>query len=56
MEIGDSLIKRDRIYNGIVNQFSNRIGNEKVLNRQLFDEIIQWIKNTAVFKQRNMLF
>lgn len=53
MELGYSSIKRDRIYNGIVNQFSNKIGNEKILNRQLFENIIQWIKNTPEFKQRN---
>ena len=56
MELGYSLIKRNRIYNGIVNQFSNKIGDEKVLNRQLFDDIILWIKNTPEFKQRNLGF
>lgn len=55
LEIGDSLIKRDRIYNDIVNQFSNQIGNENVLNKHLFDDIIKWIKNTPVFKQRNFM-
>lgn len=53
MKLGYSSIIKYRIYNDIVNQFSNQIGNENVLHGQLFNDIIKWIENTSEFKQRN---
>ncbi len=54
-EVGFSSIVKGRICNEIVYQFSNQIRDEKVLNRQLYDDIMQWIKKDATYKQFHMI-
>lgn len=51
MVIGYSSIQKNRIFDSIVYEFSNRIGNENVLNKDLFNEIIAWIKNTPTYQR-----